>query len=75
MLTNPIRLIDTTQDRLVLTSSASAVGYSLESMPYGFFLMFDPNMTITTYELSTQKTRLISWDLEELPTHMKQLAN
>ncbi len=75
VLTNPIRLIDTTQDGLVLTSSASAVGYSLDSMPNGYFLMFDPNMTITTYELATQKTRLISWNLEELPTHIKRLAN
>lgn len=44
-------------------------------MAYGYFLMFDANKTITAYELATKKTRLISWNLDELPTHIKRLAN
>ncbi len=73
--TQPVRLLDMERDKLVLTSSESAVGYSTDSLPYGYFMMFDANRVITIYEIATHKIRLISWTLPEFPTHIKLLAN
>jgi hypothetical protein len=75
VLSDPVRLVDGSQDNLELIASASAIGYSLDSMPFGYFLTFDANRVITAYELATKKTRLISWTLPEMPTRLKRLAN
>lgn len=72
--TNPIQLVNKS-DKKVLMSSSGAIGYSLDSMGYGYFLMFDANRTITAFELSTGRIKLIEWTPEEAPTRLKKLAN
>lgn len=47
----------------------------MNSMSYGYFLMFDANKTINIYDLNNGKIRTMNWYLSELPTHIKRLAN
>lgn len=51
--TNPLRLM---KGDTVLMSSNTAIGYSDNSLPFGYFLAFEPNRTIGVYEIASGRT-------------------
>lgn len=69
---NPLRLM---KGETVLMNSSTAIGYSTDSLPFGYFLAFESNRTIGIYEISSGRTYGVNWDSSEYPTLTKRLAN